>query len=481
MRAAWLNRVRTLTIFSCLIAKSSPRPLPHKNELANACYFTYRVGYVICDDGLNPEEAQEAMGQGKCNEDFRLVGSDFQRLAVRHYSHGGRPPLEEVMWLLTSPDNFQNRTLQECAPMQVISYTLMAEAQLYIDGPSTSGYAAELLFTALEQGKSVEQDVLNSLGRAWPIDLAMDRFQAKLLDLRKLAAARGWNAEKRQLLETQSKDGQSESASPFAVHIVICRCGGQSLDWLAELVPPALPATFLIYEACDGDPHDGLEALRRAGSGSPNLQQQAAAGSADTSRGECSAEGVLWHVNLFAEAAPAFTAFLPAEPPGEQEQQFLRLVLQSLAQRTLDTEYLALGWQRVAPKRASACQSSIFYEHFGLKSHPMGYSGSRFIVDASRFREAVAPSRKLLSMIEDPPATCKGGDAAAEPASMVAEAVASAWHVLFGESAHLPIRSDDSRLPAFLRPEDGQSGFSGTKMPKSSEYLTRAHRGTFAL
>ncbi|CAE7273409.1 unnamed protein product, partial [Symbiodinium necroappetens] len=89
------------------------RTLPAKNELANACYFTYRVGYVICDTSLGPAEAQKEMEAGRCNEDFRLMGSDFQRLVTSHFVEGARPPFEEAMWLLTSPDHFQSRTLSE--------------------------------------------------------------------------------------------------------------------------------------------------------------------------------------------------------------------------------------------------------------------------------------------------------------------------------------------------------------------------------
>ena len=34
---------------------------------------------------------------------------------------GGKPPLEEAMWLLTSSENFQSRTLSECPPMQILA------------------------------------------------------------------------------------------------------------------------------------------------------------------------------------------------------------------------------------------------------------------------------------------------------------------------------------------------------------------------
>ena len=70
------------------------------------------------------------------------MGSDFQRLVTSHFegddctkadvlstSHaclglrcsGARPPFEEAMWLLTSPDHFQSRTLSECPPMQILA------------------------------------------------------------------------------------------------------------------------------------------------------------------------------------------------------------------------------------------------------------------------------------------------------------------------------------------------------------------------
>ena len=43
------------------------------------------------------------------------------RVDMLRRSPGGRPPLEEATWLLTSSDNFQSRTLSECPPMQILA------------------------------------------------------------------------------------------------------------------------------------------------------------------------------------------------------------------------------------------------------------------------------------------------------------------------------------------------------------------------
>ena len=60
---------------------------------------------------------------------YKSVSNDmaFSFYFVNWYRHasssppGGRPPLEEATWLLTSSDNFQSRTLSECPPMQILA------------------------------------------------------------------------------------------------------------------------------------------------------------------------------------------------------------------------------------------------------------------------------------------------------------------------------------------------------------------------
>ena len=52
------------------------------------------MGYVICDPNLDQATAQREMEAGRCNGDFRLLGSDFQRLVLKHYLEGADPSVE---------------------------------------------------------------------------------------------------------------------------------------------------------------------------------------------------------------------------------------------------------------------------------------------------------------------------------------------------------------------------------------------------
>ncbi|CAK9079354.1 Uncharacterized protein SCF082_LOCUS37863 [Durusdinium trenchii] len=331
-----------------LLSATWSRTLPDKNELANACYFTYRVGYVICDASLGPEAAQKEMEAGRCNADFRLMGSDFQRLVLKHYMEG-RPPLEEAMWLLTSSENFQTRTLSECPPMQILANMLYGEALLYLDGPSRDGESAMLeTFLALQ---------------------GMAKGDRKL-DL---------------------------------VHFVLCRCD-EDLSWLEELLEGMQAGGVYLYETCG---HDDPEVVSGATAKGP--------------KGSCPAQIALTHVLRYKLDFPEFLLFLPSAAPLEQERYFYQLVLNS-------------------------------------------YEGSRFLVSAKRLVESIDRVASLMA------AFAESGCTTVE----LEEAIANWWHIVFGEPAQLPIRAEDERLPMFLRVADGPSGFSRTRMPKSSDYLNWA-------
>jgi len=313
------------------------RPLPDKNELKNAYYFTYRVGFIICDSGLGPEEAQLDMKAGKCNQDFRLMGSDFQRRVVSHYSFGGRPPLEEAIWMLTSPENFQLRTLNECPAMQIIGYLLAAEARLYVHGASPDGPAAELVQTALEQVQQVPADVYTALAKAWPMETAMDRFQQTAYKIRQLVHKR-----------------RDSPNARFRVQVVVCQCNAD-LTWLRSLALAEDIFAMFIYDSCSSD--------------APSVG----------SRSECGMRGVLSHilteVPFFAEQAPDFVVFLPAIAAEGSEKHLLEMVFQSMSQRTLDTAFLPLGFHRRPPTPPTPCERAVWRDSLGL-GLPTGYEGA---------------------------------------------------------------------------------------------------------
>ncbi|CAJ1349188.1 unnamed protein product [Effrenium voratum] len=415
-RALWLG-------CGCLLWRAGEgRALPAKNELANACYFTYRIGYVICDTSLGPEEAQREMEAGRCNEDFRVMGSDFQRLILQHYEGDGRPPLEEAMWLLTSPDHFQHRTLDECPPMQILANLLYGEALLHMDGASKLGESAQLAAQAMQHTRQVQPEVLQALSATWPLDVAARRFQETYLAAQSAAAARD---------------------SDFRIEAVICRCH-EDLGWWMEVLAN-VPSKLFIYEMCS----EGHEALEEVGLCKVTRIGRPAAKEVQPARSKI----ILRHL-LDYGLDSSFVLVLPPAP-SEAERQLQSLVWKSLASRTLEVEFLALGISRPAPKPKSPCQRSIL-QHFQVQGNVLGYEEPYFVVSSKRLRGSAARLR-FLEEIES------SGSCGLD------QAMSGMWHVAFGERGLLPSRGEDQQVPSFLRALDGPSGFWRTRMPKSSD------------
>eukprot|EP00928_Gymnodinium_smaydae_P040678 TRINITY_DN27568_c0_g1_i1.p1 TRINITY_DN27568_c0_g1~~TRINITY_DN27568_c0_g1_i1.p1 ORF type:complete len:479 (+),score=37.55 TRINITY_DN27568_c0_g1_i1:26-1438(+) len=463
-----LQHVFIFGIFVFLLPIVKPRPLPDKNELANACYFTYRVGYVICDSGLSPEDAQHDMEAGKCNQDFRLMASDFQRRVVQHYFEGRPPPLEEAAWLLNAPENFQQRTMKECAAMQIVAYILLAEARLFLHGPSPSSAAAELIAVGLDQSRIVPEDVYASLARAWPMEEALQRFQMTSVSLRSLV--------------------QQRSSGSFSFHIVVCRCQ-EDLAWLAESAPTRRSAIALfVYDACSSSPGDGIapEVIARFADVHVAPASQDALGPS----GECASHAVFEHLMATTRlgdsgdiprgsvSAPSHVAFISAKTPEEPERHLLSLVLQSAAYQTLDVDFLPLALQRSVPQAPTRCVLSIWREILGIVGAPSGYVGARFVANVSHILpRAFEVRHQLYSNDASPLRQCQSDVESGRWNDAVNHALMCAWHVVFGRDRHQPLRADDESLPMFLRFADGPSGFWNTRMPKTSSYLANVGVG----
>ena len=78
--------------------------LPAENELANSCYFTYRMNFIICDQSLSSEQAAEAIQKGECHSDYKIMGSDFQVVGEEWVHREGVPPLEASFWMIGMPE-----------------------------------------------------------------------------------------------------------------------------------------------------------------------------------------------------------------------------------------------------------------------------------------------------------------------------------------------------------------------------------------
>ena len=130
---------------------------------------------------------------------------------------------------------------------------------------------------------------------------------------------------------------------------------------------------------------------------------------------------------------------------------------------------MALGSTRSPPIALNECQKSLIQAQvLKIHNYPLGYEGPRFLISSARLLESLERVQSLIQAFEQPSPSC---------ASHLETAVANWWHMVFGEGEQLPIRADDDRLPVFARMADGPSGFSRTRMPKSSDYLSWAAIG----
>lgn len=249
----------------------------------------------------------------------------------------------------------------------------------------------------------------------------------------------------------------------------MCRCS-ENLDWLVPLVADVdfeqslnkvSDLVIHLYETC-GQGDGGTTKLQDALSG--NLIREILEGESGSGP-NCESQSVLRHLMRYSgNHLPRFLLFLPSASPLEAEQHLYTLVFRSIASKTLSVDYMALGITRSPPISLNACQKSLIRsEVLKIQSYPLGYEGPRFLVSSTRLRESTERLESLIHAFNQPPPDCTS--------LSLQSAVADWWHIVFGEAEQLPIRADDERLPIFARMGDGPSGFSRTRMPKSSDYL----------
>lgn len=331
--------------------------------------------------------------------------------------------------------------------MQIMAYFLLAEVKLFLQEASGPMEATDLLQQGLLQARQVPVDVFHALSKAWPVDIALERFRSTSEQLDTLMQTR------------------KDAASAYSVHVVVCRCQ-ENLDWLKDILDLALAGatvTLFSYSTCGqawthGPPvstPQGVTVVSRTSTrNGPDMNS------------ECSAQDVLTHVIDVATAAPTFTAFLSAaDLLDDSEHRLLAMVFKSLGSRTFNLAgFLPLGMARAAPNAPSACELAVWQKQLRMEL-PHGYRGTRFVVSGSRLqRIPVDHYRSLLELVRSPPAICSSG-------SQMDLIISRAWHILFGEDARLPTRADNAELPLFLRFADGPSGFKSTRLPKTSAYL----------
>ncbi len=259
-----------------------------------------------------------------------------------------------------------------------------------------------------------------------------------------------------------------------SVHLALCRCS-ENLDWLVSLLTEISSQTSLdlvihLYETCGVD--EGTLELQEAATVFGHVKRETVTGGGTSASSECTTHVVLKHLLGYGndDTLPKFLLFLPSAAPLEAEEQLYKVVFKSITSRTLAVDFMALGLTRSPPISLNACQKDLIQAQvLNIQNYPLGYEGPRFLVSSQRIRDSMDQVRSLISTFEQPPPHCT--------LEQFEIAVANWWHIVFGEAAQLPIRADDDRLPMFVRVSDGPSGFSRTRMPKSSDYLSWAAIG----
>ena len=137
----------------CVAFAPRLKALPEKNELANSCFFTYRLAFKMC-----PEQPPDA----PCNKLFGLNGADFQKRAWEYYTGQGPPLLEEAAWMMTmnSGDKEREEILRECPAILILSYLTIAEAQAFLVAPNVGKTLAMQARMMIEETRRRADEVL---------------------------------------------------------------------------------------------------------------------------------------------------------------------------------------------------------------------------------------------------------------------------------------------------------------------------------
>ncbi|KAF4669804.1 hypothetical protein FOZ61_003010 [Perkinsus olseni] len=213
--------------------------------------------------------------------------------------------------------------------------------------------------------------------------------------------------------------------------------------------------TRFLYSKCYDDPEGELQ--RQALPGCEQWHVVVLRDTPNFTTDECSAY-LHYLLELHDDSASSHTMFLQGDALNHSPRGLLPMVMQSIAVGTYSLPFLHLGDLRQVVSESS-CRSWLVHRYSlhaeGLVST---YCCAQLIV--SRDRIAQVPKVSLRAMYEDvlsntalPSDRCSSWPAQSTHCLWLEQL----WHVIFGEPADLPLRSEDSRLPIFLRMSDEES------------------------
>ncbi|KAF4739624.1 hypothetical protein FOZ63_033636, partial [Perkinsus olseni] len=250
--------------------------------------------------------------------------------------------------------------------------------------------------------------------------------------------------------------GHSARAGSLRLDVVVAWCR-EGLIWLTKLsgIMQRHSVRVFLYSKCYDDPEGELQRQ-----GLPDYEQWQVIDLRDTpnfTTDECSAY-LHYLLELHDDSASNHTMFLQGDALNHSPRGLLPMVMQSIAVGTYSLPFLHLGDLRQVVSESS-CRSWLVHRY---SLHTDGvvstYCCAQFIV--SRDRIAEVPKVSLRAMYEDvlsnsalPSDRCFSWPAQSTYCLWLEQL----WHVIFGEPADLPLRSEDPRLPIFLRMSDEES------------------------
>ncbi|CAD7965344.1 unnamed protein product [Amoebophrya sp. A25] len=463
--AAVFAAVAALFLSACLgvEGKITRVRLPTENELANTCYFTYRMNFIICDQTLSQEEAAQAIKRGECHSDYKIMGANFQIESDKYVLGEAPPPIEAAFWLIGMPENFQTRTMEECPAIMILSYVVIAEAALFLHGPKNelaTGFVRDA--AVISRTMKYQETVM----RSWSINPAFHAYQ------------RLHNAV---LEQTESL---AEKKEDLSINVVVCRCGTESLRVLEkrlELIDRKATKIF-VQELCLEETALQLAAGEAASAGKSGAD--ALAGKDIQTYMDIALRlstefypQSFKNITLTTLAAQSCSPVLPEDLPiaeytlfmGRAEHElennantrFLDLVFRSMEINTfLLTDFVHLGNFRSVADDLSACQEGIARQLAEMRGVVNKRTGRRPVLSTYR-GDLFAVKREAMAHITG----LKLGSELCAP-----EGLGPVWPLLFGKPFLLPTHEDDASIPTFLRTLDENS--TATLPKKFSNYLT---------
>jgi len=359
-----------------------------------------------------------------------------------HYQNGGRPPLKQVHYISSLPEDFQKPLAREQPGLIATSIILASECLLYVN-PQLSGYFYN---KAVDYIHNISEYQEMSVFNAWPVKSAIERYLETSERLRALTV-------------------------PQSVHLVVVHCA-EDLTWLRELAPSLPPETrIFVYVKCDPSktdhelPNDRIAhvpitriVVEDTYDIGTNLPQR---------RDECS--GYADHLMRTMEEGynlPDYTIFLHGDPSehwsGFTYRYFELIIKSMLLGNFVNVPFLHISGPRLVATK-NYCHDMVYEKLFGRQSEElvMTYCCGQFIVSRERMIQARSVIPNLHKLVSgQTPDLCERVGPSYEnyPGERLSYcySIEFMWHIIFGEPDQLLLRSDDTRLPLFLRWKDNE-------------------------